>query len=127
MLLLTVNSQQKVGDETGKYLYHQPIPASGKKMIYVEIPFPPGEKRFDVPAELISKSDLHCGEIKTIGGKSIVAALYSIPNKTERFMGLIDTRGAEQNLCIKEHMGTFRNMMFNKYLLKISASRPSMI
>jgi hypothetical protein len=34
--------------------------------------FPPTEENLDVPAELIGKSDLLCGEIMTIRGNPII-------------------------------------------------------
>ena len=60
MLVLTVDSQEELGDETRQNLDHHLVLASGKRLVNFEEPFPPGDEFFNLPAELIGKGDLFC-------------------------------------------------------------------
>jgi len=52
-LLVTVDGQEQIGDETCKDLDHEAVLASCNEMVDLEMPFPPCEELLDVPAELV--------------------------------------------------------------------------
>jgi hypothetical protein len=49
VFFVTVNGQKEISNETQEYLYHQTIFGSGKKMIELEVPFPPGKEFLNTP------------------------------------------------------------------------------
>jgi len=91
VFFVTVNGQKKISNEAREYLYHQAVLASGKKMIDIEVPFPPGKEFLDVPAELINKRHLLCGQIETVGGNPVSFVVNCIANESNRLLSLIDT------------------------------------
>ncbi len=50
MLLMAIDREQKIGDQTGQHLDDETMAASGNEMVHLEMPFPPGKKCFYVPA-----------------------------------------------------------------------------
>lgn len=57
MGFMTVDSQEKVGNETCKHLHHKTVWCPSNEMIYLEMLFPPPEEGYYVPAEFVDKSN----------------------------------------------------------------------
>lgn len=79
---MAINGQKQVGDQSGVDLYHQPIPASGNQVVHLQVAFPPCEKLFNFPTELIHFGDLFGGQIPAIGSNPIIDTFNAISYKT---------------------------------------------
>jgi hypothetical protein len=54
VLLPAIDSEQQIGDETTKYLNHEPVFASGNQVVRLDVPLPPDEEGLYVPAKLVN-------------------------------------------------------------------------
>lgn len=89
---MTVHGQKKIRNKSREYLHHQAVLASGKKLINVEMPLPPAKEFLDVPAELLNKRHLFCGEIETVGGDPVIFVVNDISNEPNSLLSLVDAR-----------------------------------
>jgi len=60
MLLTAVNGKQQICDQSGEYLDHKTILASGNQMVDTEVTFPPSKEYLYVPSKLVNMSNLLC-------------------------------------------------------------------
>ena len=90
-MLVTVDSEKQIGDEAGKNLNHNSVPASGNKVIDFQMAFPPSKEFLNVPSELVDHGDLFSREIISIGGHPEVDSIDVIPDKAQSFLCLVDS------------------------------------
>ena len=100
MLLMAIDREQEIGDQTGKHLDHETMAASGNEMVYFEMPLPPGKKRFYVPTQLVDQGYLFSGEIKPIRSNPIGFAFDRVADKAQRGLCLIHPLLAKQHLGV---------------------------
>ena len=61
-----------------------------------QVPFPPDEKDFDFPAQLINGDDLLGGKIIPIGGDPVGLGAHPAGNHPDFFLGLVHPGGATE-------------------------------
>ncbi len=72
MLLMAIDCEQKVSDESREDLNHKAMLGSGYKVVNFQVSFPPSEKFLYVPAQLINLGDLFGSQVKTVCGHPIL-------------------------------------------------------
>src|SRR5665648_959297 len=92
-MLMAINGQQEIGDESAKNLHHKAIGASGNQGIDVQVLFPPAEEFFDLPAQFIDQSNVCSRKIMAVGGHLIFFVLHPVPHDPHRAQGLTGSGG----------------------------------
>ena len=108
-MFMAINGQQKISDQSGKYLNHQAVFCSGNQMIDSEMTFPPAKKCFDVPAELICLGNLLGGQVKAICCYPVIDLSDAVTDNAKRFFALINTGCTKKDDSIVKDDAIFWN------------------
>lgn len=60
-------------------------------MVYVQMLFPPAEKRLDIPAKFVREHDLFRTQVETVGRNQVVHATELETHDPNRILGLLAT------------------------------------
>jgi hypothetical protein len=71
-------------------------------MVPFQEAFPPAEKDFDFPAQLINGGDLLGGKIIPIGGDPVGLGAHPVGNHPDFFLGLVHPGGAQETKGVIE-------------------------
>ena len=74
--------------------------------------FPPSEKSFDIPSELVNGCNLFGGEIVAVCSNEILYTSDFVAYNPERIFSLINAWGSEQNVSIKKNISARRYFIF---------------
>ena len=87
-MFMAINRQEKIGDQSCKYLDHQAVFCSGNQVIDSEMTFPPAKEYFNVPAEFIGLSNL-LGQVKAICRNPVIHLSDSVTDNAKRGFALL--------------------------------------
>lgn len=100
---MAVYRQKDIGNQAGKHLDHEPMAASGNKVIHLEVPLPPGKEALYLPAQLVYLGDLFGSEVEATGGSPVGFTLNRVTDQPQRDAGLIHPFTPQQNLGIRKN------------------------
>jgi len=89
VLLTAVNGKQQICNQSGEYLDHQTILASGNQMVDTKVAFPPSKEYLYVPSEFVNMSNFLCCQIMTTCGNPVFGIIDGVSHHSDRFFGLI--------------------------------------
>lgn len=108
MLLMAVDCEEKAGDESREDLNHKAMLASGYQVVNFEVPFPPGEKFLDIPAQFINLGDLFGSQVKAVCGHPILYTADLVADQAKRLFCLVDAGLSQQDLGIEKDDAVWR-------------------
>ena len=103
VFFMAVYRQKDIGNQAGKHLDHEPMAASGNKVIHLEVPLPPGKEALYLPAQLVYLGDLFGSEVEATGGSPVGITLNRVTDQPQRDAGLIHPFTPQQNLGIRKN------------------------
>ncbi len=99
-MVITIDCKKQIGYKATEYLCHKSLFASCDKVIDFEMAFPPAEKYFNVPTELIDGCDFFRREVKSVRGNPIYFIINAVANNPQLLFCLIDSSSAKKHNCI---------------------------
>jgi len=108
-MLMAINGQQEIGNESPEDLHHEAIGAAGNQGIDVQVLFPPAKEFFDLPTELINQGNICGREVKAAGGHPIVFVVHPIPHDSHRPLSLLGSGGAQAHQGVIKHQAVLRD------------------
>ena len=70
-------------------------------MVYVQMLFPPAEKRLDIPAKFVRKHNLLRGQVETVGRNQIGLAIELEAHDPNGSLGLFSTGNTKNHFGIE--------------------------
>ena len=90
VMFVTINCKKEIGYETAKYLCHESVFGSCDKVINFEMAFPPAEKDFNVPSELIHRCYLFSREVVSVCGNPVHLIINAVANYPQFLRCLVE-------------------------------------
>ena len=69
--LVEIDDQKEIGNQSREQLHQDSVRISGDKVIDLQMFFPPGEERFNLPSQRINKGDLFSRQVLPISSDQI--------------------------------------------------------
>ena len=81
VVFMTIDGKEQVGYQSCKDLNHESMLAPGNQVVYLQMPLPPGEEVFYIPAELIGCRHLLRRKVMPVCGNPVSYIVDFIPDQ----------------------------------------------